>query len=110
MGDMSIHIKTKILKWDVKMVAQLHTKGETKIAQQLLEDGQKFMNLNKNEDQKSENMTEKKAIPSEYKLSTGRRSQNNEDDVNESEGLAKIEEEPLEQFLEENEDDAKKKQ
>lgn len=40
LGDMSIHVKTKILKWDLKMVAQLHTKGETKIAQLLLEEGQ----------------------------------------------------------------------
>jgi hypothetical protein len=32
LGDMSIHVKTKILKWDINEIAKLHTNGDTKIA------------------------------------------------------------------------------
>lgn len=37
-------IKTKILGWDGEQTAKLHTDGDTKIAQQLMEDGAQFMN------------------------------------------------------------------
>lgn len=37
LGDMSIHVKTKILKWDQKEVEKIHIKGDTKIAMDLLE-------------------------------------------------------------------------
>lgn len=37
LGDMSIHVKTKILKWDSREVEKVHGKGDTKIAMDLLE-------------------------------------------------------------------------
>ena len=29
LGDMSIHVKTKVLKWDLKQVMNVHLKGDT---------------------------------------------------------------------------------
>ena len=29
LGDMSLHVKTKILKWDLKQVMNVHMKGDT---------------------------------------------------------------------------------
>lgn len=43
LGDMSIHVKTKILKWDQKEVERIHERGDTKIAIEMLENKQKFM-------------------------------------------------------------------
>ena len=46
LGETSILIKTKILGWDLSQTAKLHTVGDTKIAQQLMETGAKFMHGN----------------------------------------------------------------
>jgi hypothetical protein len=47
---MSLHVKSKVLKnWDLNEIALLHTKGDTKIAQGLLEDRVKFMSMTKSE-------------------------------------------------------------
>ena len=40
---MSINIKIKILGWDEKMVNRIHELGDTQIAQDLLENGGKFL-------------------------------------------------------------------
>lgn len=42
LGEMSFHVKTKILKWDYQEVIKLHSEGDTKIAQGLVEDGATF--------------------------------------------------------------------
>ena len=31
LGDMSPHVKTKVLKWDANEVEKVHVKGDTKI-------------------------------------------------------------------------------
>ena len=41
--DMSIYAKIKILEWDEKMVNKIHNKGDSFIAQDLLENGAKFI-------------------------------------------------------------------
>lgn len=44
LGDSSILIKTKILGWDCEQTVKLHTEGDTKIAQQMIEEGGQFYN------------------------------------------------------------------
>lgn len=41
--DMSIYAKIKILKWDERMVNKIHNKGDSMIAQDLIEAGAKFI-------------------------------------------------------------------
>jgi hypothetical protein len=41
--DMSIYAKIKVLKWDEKMVNKIHNKGDSSIAQDLLENGARFI-------------------------------------------------------------------
>lgn len=67
LGDMSIHVKTKILKWDNNEVAKLHTKGDTKIAQQMLEEGANFYSLSAS-NMDEINMMEGKAKRSEHDM------------------------------------------
>mmetsp|Transcript_15907 Transcript_15907/g.24534 ORF Transcript_15907/g.24534 Transcript_15907/m.24534 type:complete len:353 (+) Transcript_15907:2906-3964(+) len=67
LGDMSIHVKTKILKWDSKEVKKIHAKGDTKIAMGLLEEGAQFMSNHTNTIQ-NDNMTEKKIALSHVDL------------------------------------------
>ena len=43
LGDMSIYAKIKVLKWDEKMVNKIHNKGDSIIAQDLLENDGKFI-------------------------------------------------------------------
>jgi hypothetical protein len=43
LGDMSIYAKIKVLKWDEKMVNKIHNKGDSIIAQDLLENDAKFI-------------------------------------------------------------------
>jgi hypothetical protein len=38
LGDMSIHVKTKVLRWDNKQVNKVHDEGDTKIGQELMQD------------------------------------------------------------------------
>lgn len=59
LGDMSIHVKTKILMWDERMVNKTHTVGETEIAQEMLEIGAKFMVTESDDDLVDDNMCEK---------------------------------------------------
>lgn len=68
LGDMSIHVKTKILKWDLNEVAKLHTKGDTKIAQGLMEDGANFYSLSASNVESIPVMIEKKARRSEHDI------------------------------------------
>ena len=56
---MSIHVKTKILMWDERMVNKTHTVGETEIAQEMLEIGAKFMVTETDDDLVEDNMCEK---------------------------------------------------
>ena len=56
---MSIHVKTKILMWDERMVNKTHTVGETEIAQEMLEIGAKFMMTESDDDLVEDNMYEK---------------------------------------------------
>ena len=37
LGDMSMHVKTKVLKWDKNEVNKIHCEGDTPIAIKLLE-------------------------------------------------------------------------
>ena len=46
LGDMSIHVKKKIMKWDVNQVNKIHELGDSAIAHDLLESGAKFMSMN----------------------------------------------------------------
>lgn len=59
LGDMSIHVKTKILMWDEQMVNKIHTVGETEIAQEMLEIGAKFMVTESDDELIEDNMCEK---------------------------------------------------
>ena len=43
LGDMSIHVKTKILKWDPDEVHKVHNEGDTKIGQELMQDKMHFI-------------------------------------------------------------------
>lgn len=43
LGDMSYHVKTKVLKWDEHALRTLHTVGDTRIGQDLMEEGAHFM-------------------------------------------------------------------
>lgn len=54
LGDMSLIVKTKVLKLDAKAIALLHTTGDTKIGQGLLVEECKFMTLNESEIQGSD--------------------------------------------------------
>lgn len=40
---MSIHVKIKILKWDEMIVEKFHKTGDTSLAQDLMEEGARFM-------------------------------------------------------------------
>ena len=65
LGDMSIHVKTKILMWDEQMVNKIHTLGETEIAQEMLEIGAKFM-LTESDDDLIEDNRHKKIGSASY--------------------------------------------
>lgn len=43
LNEMSIYAKIKILKWDENMVNKIHNKGDSSIAQDLLENGAQFL-------------------------------------------------------------------
>ena len=43
LGDMSQHVKTKILKWDENQVKKMHEKGDTNLMNELVEEDQKLM-------------------------------------------------------------------
>ena len=47
LGDMSIHVKKKILKWDLNEIEKLHKEGDTAIAQEMMEAGAGFMSIHK---------------------------------------------------------------
>jgi len=59
LGDMSIHVKIKILKWDEAMVRRIHEKGDTDIAQDLLEHGARFFEEKADELPITENVDKK---------------------------------------------------
>ena len=40
---MSIHVKKKVMRWDINQVDKIHIKGDTAIALDLLESGAHFM-------------------------------------------------------------------
>ena len=46
LGEHSYNIKNKVIKWDSKIIERMHTEGETKIGQELLEEGANFMDDN----------------------------------------------------------------
>ena len=42
LGDMSVHVKTKVLMWDAQQVQKQHRQGDSQIAQDLTQEGAKF--------------------------------------------------------------------
>lgn len=44
LGDMSGHVKTKVLKWDTGQVEKIHNQGDTKLMHEVMEEGQRFYN------------------------------------------------------------------
>ena len=42
LGDMSVHVKTKVLLWDAHQVQKQHRQGDTQIAQDLTQEGARF--------------------------------------------------------------------
>jgi len=42
LGDMSVHVKTKVLLWDAQQVQKQHRQGDTQIAQDLTQEGARF--------------------------------------------------------------------
>ena len=45
LGEMANSVKTKVLKWDAKHVKYMTNNGDSKVAQGLLADGGKFMDM-----------------------------------------------------------------
>ena len=45
LGEMSKHVKIKVLKWDKTEVDRLHQNGDSKLAQEMLMDGQRFVSI-----------------------------------------------------------------
>ena len=56
LGYMSQHVKTKILKWDEKQVKKMHEKGDTGLIHEMVEEGQRFMEDDEQDQDKNENL------------------------------------------------------
>ena len=43
LGDMSHHVKVKVLKWDIYQVDKMFKQGDSKVGEEMMQEGAKFM-------------------------------------------------------------------